>query len=356
MKVKFLPSLPSLGLPGYKNVNEIKKTLATIYQRALPSGKVSDFSFSEADSEIDFKNLCRLAFFADENEKTDMHILINNFFDNGSMQICIGTTRATKKQICEATKSLLQFLYPESGTMEVGKDKYLGDKFIQFNKITPILVACSQMANVTSAMSNLSEIKKTFSESFNLNFPDAQGVTPLHFASIQPTAIIFQWLYENGASPSISDSEGLLPVHYAAKAGNLESFKYLTSYIHSSIDIQATDGRTPAHFAAENQHFNIIEYISDHGGNCLTEDHLGRTCREILESQGIPIAPWFELWEKSSLSMLTPAKKASVGDVTPELASLDHLFATLTAGTAFPGEDEEVHALAGSTSGADHVE
>ena len=67
------------------------------------------------------------------------------------------------------------------------------------------------------------------------------------------------------------DSDGLIPLHYAARNGHLELVKYfITELLCDPMD-RNRRGDTPLHFACRRGHLNIIQYL-------ISELHCNPSC------------------------------------------------------------------------------
>ena len=58
---------------------------------------------------------------------------------------------------------------------------------------------------------------KTWSTELEINQPDEDGLTPLHYASKSHQSDCIKFLILNGADPTIKGAEDCLPIHLAAK-------------------------------------------------------------------------------------------------------------------------------------------
>lgn len=57
----------------------------------------------------------------------------------------------------------------------------------------------------------------------NINIGDKHGYTPLHLAAVIGNQIIVDFLFENGANASATDSSGRSPLHWVVLSGNIQS-------------------------------------------------------------------------------------------------------------------------------------
>ena len=69
-------------------------------------------------------------------------------------------------------------------------------------------------------------------------------------------------LVNAGAHIAAEDLSGMMPVHYAAIAGNLENLKHLSSQLNVP---GRRAGRYPLHYAAMAGRREVVAYILEHG-------------------------------------------------------------------------------------------
>ena len=90
-------------------------------------------------------------------------------------------------------------------------------------------------------------------------------VTPLHEASLVSDAPMIEALLNAGANPNASYGSGETPVMMAARTGNVEAVKILTEH---GADINAAEefrGQTAMMFAAAENHPDVVKFLIDHG-------------------------------------------------------------------------------------------
>ncbi|XP_076242664.1 acyl-CoA-binding domain-containing protein 6 [Calliopsis andreniformis] len=86
---------------------------------------------------------------------------------------------------------------------------------------------------------------------------DTEGLLPIHWAADRGHISIIEYLIKTGANVNSQDGDGQTPLHYAASCGHLDVVIYLLS-IGAQL-IEDNDGATPKDIAAE----NIIAYLQD---------------------------------------------------------------------------------------------
>ncbi|KAF3423546.1 hypothetical protein E2986_00039 [Frieseomelitta varia] len=78
---------------------------------------------------------------------------------------------------------------------------------------------------------------------------------------------------------NLIDSEGLLPIHWAADRGYLEIIKKLIEK-GTDVNAQDEDGQTPLHYAVSCGHHHVVEYLISIGAEFI-EDNNGISPKDI---------------------------------------------------------------------------
>ncbi|XP_012143193.1 acyl-CoA-binding domain-containing protein 6 [Megachile rotundata] len=79
------------------------------------------------------------------------------------------------------------------------------------------------------------------------------------------------------------DTEGLLPIHWAADRGHLGIIEQLIKK-GANINSQDEDGQSPLHYAASCGHLDVVKYLLSIGAQ-LIEDNNGMTPKDIADEQ-----------------------------------------------------------------------
>ncbi|XP_034939337.1 acyl-CoA-binding domain-containing protein 6 [Chelonus insularis] len=79
--------------------------------------------------------------------------------------------------------------------------------------------------------------------SFTVNVPGKDGMTPIHWAADRGYVSIIKSLIEHGADINAQDDSGQTALHYSASCGHKEAVKYLLSI--GAKQIEDNDGCTP---------------------------------------------------------------------------------------------------------------
>lgn len=80
---------------------------------------------------------------------------------------------------------------------------------------------------------------------------------------------------------NIMDSEGLLPIHWAADRGHLKIIEQLIKK-GASINSQDEDGQTPLHYAASCGHLDVVKYLISIGAESI-KDNNGMIPKDIAD-------------------------------------------------------------------------
>ena len=92
-------------------------------------------------------------------------------------------------------------------------------------------------------------------------------------------------LLKHGADPNRASEEGFLPLHHAAREGNLPYLEKLLK-LTSNVDAATIRGNTALHYAAESGELAAVKLLLDKGGNSLeTVNDKGQTPRDLAKSE-----------------------------------------------------------------------
>ncbi|XP_029602965.1 caskin-1-like, partial [Salmo trutta] len=110
----------------------------------------------------------------------------------------------------------------------------------------------------------------------NVNFQDADGLSPLHHAALSSNKELISLLLEAQATVDIKDQNGMRPLHYAAWQGKTEPMKMLLK-AGSSVNSQSDEGQIPLHLSAQHGHYDGSEMLLQHQSNPCISDTAGKT-------------------------------------------------------------------------------
>ncbi|OAD61674.1 Acyl-CoA-binding domain-containing protein 6 [Eufriesea mexicana] len=80
---------------------------------------------------------------------------------------------------------------------------------------------------------------------------------------------------------NLTDSEGLLPIHWAADRGHLRIIEQLIKK-GTNVNSQDEDGQTPLHYAASCGHLDVVKYLLSIGAQSI-EDKNGMQPKDIAD-------------------------------------------------------------------------
>ena len=103
-----------------------------------------------------------------------------------------------------------------------------------------------------------------------VNEKDADGSTPLSWASIRGGRELLQLLITNKAELNSRDSTGATPLHSAAMANNKDAVEVLVA-AGAKVDVADQFTRTPLFFSVSSQketnRLEVMKLLLDHGAN-----------------------------------------------------------------------------------------
>eukprot|EP01103_Thecamoeba_quadrilineata_P008598 TRINITY_DN18332_c0_g1_i1.p1 TRINITY_DN18332_c0_g1~~TRINITY_DN18332_c0_g1_i1.p1 ORF type:complete len:849 (-),score=172.18 TRINITY_DN18332_c0_g1_i1:76-2622(-) len=99
---------------------------------------------------------------------------------------------------------------------------------------------------------------------FNINHPDNNGRTPLHWSVALDDDPITAFLVENGADVNKANNQGNTCLHFSASSGNLRMSTFLLSR-GAQVNSENQEGETPVHIAAAGGHVELVRlYVETH--------------------------------------------------------------------------------------------
>lgn len=113
---------------------------------------------------------------------------------------------------------------------------------------------------------------------------DADGITPLHWATQSQDPAIVTFLLERGSPVDVRSIEGETPLMAAVQSAGIEK---VTILLDRGAYVNAADqrGATSLHRAAEMGHANIVRVLLDRGAS-PNREAMGHTPRSIAEARG----------------------------------------------------------------------
>jgi ankyrin repeat protein len=103
-------------------------------------------------------------------------------------------------------------------------------------------------------------VKLLIENQVDVNLPDDNRITPLHWAVEYDNEEIIELLLKHGANPDATDGLNETPLHWAAWTGHLKSAKLLLKY-SADITVKNAGGFTPLDLAVKQDHQTLIELL-----------------------------------------------------------------------------------------------
>lgn len=119
----------------------------------------------------------------------------------------------------------------------------------------------------------------------NINQPDSEGWTALHWAVQASDVETSKALLKAGANPNIENNYGVIPLMTAAGDGNLKIIQMLLG-TDADIDYQDQDGWTPLMYAVSSEQIDAVQSLLKAGANVEIKDDEGSTALMQAIKQG----------------------------------------------------------------------
>uniref|UniRef100_A0A6P7GUM2 Serine/threonine-protein phosphatase 6 regulatory ankyrin repeat subunit B-like n=1 Tax=Diabrotica virgifera virgifera TaxID=50390 RepID=A0A6P7GUM2_DIAVI len=129
----------------------------------------------------------------------------------------------------------------------------IGIDLNQYNNYGQTLV---HLAAAGDAVETLNFLKNECK--FSLDFGDNNGYTPSHIAVSYGNLKALKYLKEQGANLCISNKDKYTLVHTAAEYGTLDVLVYLVKECKLEVNVSDNNGNLPAHFAAKTNKVEIL--------------------------------------------------------------------------------------------------
>ena len=178
-------------------------------------------------------------------------------------------------------------------------------------------------------------------DKLRLDVADQEGRTAIMHAVGGGHSDIVKLLKRHGSNPNIYNSERTLPVHIAAKRGDIESLKVLLSsssnILAANINSGDKEGKTPLHIAASSQDYEVSELLLKNGADTSKMDFRGLS----------PLHYSVILNDKKMISILL-TNKANINilpssGITPLMLAINQHFYDLVLLFLDNGADPNIH-------------
>jgi ankyrin repeat protein len=107
--------------------------------------------------------------------------------------------------------------------------------------------------------------KQLLAAGANAKATNRYGVTPLHEATLVADVPLMEALLKAGANPEAAYGSGETPLMIAARTGNLDAVKLLIDHQSAVNAAEEFRGQTPLMFAAAENHPQVVKFLIDHG-------------------------------------------------------------------------------------------
>ena len=149
---------------------------------------------------------------------------------------------------------------------------------------TPLHLA-TKYANTAS---NYDEFIGAFLErstNVNINAPDEEGRTPLHWAAVDSGIQVIEQFLERGADIHARDNEYRTHLHWAAAENSPEA---VALFLEKGINMESrtTHGQTPLHQAVAWNSLEVAELLLGRGADIEAQDNDGQTPLHIVAKRG----------------------------------------------------------------------
>jgi len=141
---------------------------------------------------------------------------------------------------------------------------------------------------LNACKNNQKRIVETFLKKGGINIDkrDAQGNTPLYYASKKGARDIVKILVEKGADINLANNYSSTPLHIVSQAGNKEIVAIL---LDNGADINVTDngGKTPLIYSLADGRTEFTKFLLTKGADKTIKDNDGYSALDYATSKGL---------------------------------------------------------------------
>ena len=129
---------------------------------------------------------------------------------------------------------------------------------------------------------------KTFINEYNVDvqLPDNDGWTALHFSSRNGSFEIVKYLINMGIDINLKTKHGMNCLHIATHYGHLNLCKALINEYNVDVQLPDNNGWTALHFSPRNGSYEIVKYFINMGIDIKLKVKHGINCLHIAANQG----------------------------------------------------------------------
>ena len=126
----------------------------------------------------------------------------------------------------------------------------------------------------------------TLFETVDLSSKDSDGLSPLHYAAKNGDCDLIELFIEDGVKPDIHDNDRMTPLHYAAAEGHVKAIAFLVAK-YPKVDILDKSKRTPLHYACMHDHGPAVSFLLSKGASISVKDTSGRIPPEYCRDSDV---------------------------------------------------------------------
>jgi len=159
-----------------------------------------------------------------------------------------------------------------------GRSVNTGFRSALFNSLLCALMLTSHSALAESALADLikagerSNALALIRAGIDVNMPQNDGTTPLHWAVYQVDEDLVSTLLRNEANPNVSNNFGATPLSEAVRVANVELVEALLN-AGADPSLANADGQTPLMLAAWTGIEEVAKLLIDHGADVNAEEN-----------------------------------------------------------------------------------
>ncbi|KAF5270594.1 hypothetical protein FQR65_LT05492 [Abscondita terminalis] len=168
--------------------------------------------------------------------------------------------------------------------------KVLIDNNVNINCITKFNETALFWTTFSDVDLNITDL--LISVGVNINFPNQDGVTPIHYAIMKENRNAFDNLLKNQADVDMKNINGVAPLHTAAE----KDVYYIRGLLDHGANINIRNGynNTPLHLAVQERKPDIVQELLVRGSDRTAQNNKGDTpLHTVIRFNYIDIAELF---------------------------------------------------------------
>ena len=162
--------------------------------------------------------------------------------------------------------------------------KYLVDKDIDIDLKNKSGWNC---LHIPTFCGHLHFCKKLINQhNFNVNLPDNEGWTALHFSERNGSYQLFSYFLDIRTDIHLKNNSGWNYLHNAALYGHLNLCKALINKQNFDVNVTDNSGWATLHYSARNGSYELLTYFSESGNDIYLQTNDGSNCLHIAALWG----------------------------------------------------------------------